>query len=211
MTIAEHIEDAHVLLGITSATAQQNTRALRAFLQMMRALPGRIGAKWAPVVGTAGYTTTEGERVVCDAPMTVYIPDYVYIANGVGVDPDDTYSSSTMRLPRDGARVQVIDASDNTERLWFYRADRAQWSEVGELTATSDSPLSAEFDLYLPAMLAVWLHDQFPGSNLGEATIARAQEGYSRIRAKLRAPVKVGVEATLLINSLQTHSRGYEL
>jgi hypothetical protein len=74
MTIAEHIEDAHVLLGITSATAQQNTRALRAFLQMMRALPGRIGAKWAPVVGTAGYTTTEGERVVCDAPMTVSTP-----------------------------------------------------------------------------------------------------------------------------------------
>lgn len=209
MTIAQIINDAHLLIGVRSPDAGQSDFALRQFVAMMRALPGRIGAAWTDVVGEAGYYAGEDERIVCYSAMSVSIPNYFYIADGSGVPTTETFSSATMRPPKDGSRVQVVDVGDGTERLWFYRADRG-WIEVSALDLTSDSPLSSEFDLYLPAMLAPWIKDTFPGSVLGEATVNLAQDGYSRLRAKLRKPIKASVDATLLRNSYQAHCVGVE-
>lgn len=212
MLVSQVVERAARLLFAGQAmTGPERTAGLEMFQAMMRDLPGRIGGSWRNVVASEAYTAGEDERITCYGSFTVTIPDYIYTADASGVPSGTTYSSTTMRPPKDGARVQVTDAGDSTERLWFWRADKAYWCEVGALTLSSEVPLSSEFDHYLPAMLAVFWHDEYPGSNLGEATVFRANKGYSKIRAKTRRSDITAVDTALLNLSIQTGMIGREL
>lgn len=204
MLVSQVIDRAtRLLFAGQTLTGTQAANALASFQDMMRDLPGVIGAKWTDVVGHDGYVAGEDERIACYSAMSIKVPDFILKSDGAGVPSTDTFNSTTMRTPNDGARVQIVDF-EGTEKLWFYRADRAAWFGVDALTAGSDVPLSAEFDRYLPSMLAIHMRPEYVGSNLDKATAFLAEKGYAKLRARLRKASPVRVELALLHRSIQT-------
>lgn len=199
-----------ILLGrTTTPPAGEGTRALEAFQSLIADLPGTLGVKWVDVVVEDNYTAGEDERVTMRVTgLTVTLPSLVYLT-GEGVPTGTAYSQTTMRPPKDGARVQIIDQDAGTSTLHFWRTDLGAWVAASGLDATDESPLPAEMDRFLPAMLAVELQPEY-GIDLGPVALGLADQGWRRLRARYGGRKAVAVDAALLCGSLQTHSRGLE-
>jgi hypothetical protein len=200
-----------MLLGrTTTPAAGEATRALEAFQSLTSSLPGTIGIKWVDVYIEANYTAGEDERIFdSTGALTITLPTLCYLS-GEGVAAGTDYSSTTMRPPLDGARVQIVDAVANTATLHFYRADRAEWMSCEALAAADESPLPAELDRFLPAMLAVELQAEY-GADLSPLVLDLNDKGWRQLRAKYGGRKAVAVESALLINSTQTNSYGVEV
>lgn len=167
-----------------SLSAGQSTQALEGLKNLTLSLPGVVmGYPWIDVVGVDGYVAGEDERVMCATAMTITLPDYVEFD---GTGSADAFDEDTLRVPLDGARVQIVTRSTGATALHFFRSDIGDWVEATYLAA-ANSPFNAATDEYLAAMLAYRLSNR-PNVDLSEATIQCAAEGRRHFAGRYRRP-----------------------
>lgn len=213
MLISALIERAlRVLLGSTKTpSANTKDRCLEALQSLITDMPGTLGAKWSDVVVSANYTAGEDERItIASGSPTITKPTLVYLADLTGVPTGTTYSASTMRPPRDGARLQIVTQATGVSELWFWRSDQAAWVRADGLVYADECPLPTEMDRFLPAMLAIELSAEY-GEAPQPVTIALNEKGWNRLRARYGARKVVGVDRALLLNSRQSYAPGMEI
>lgn len=185
--------------------SDEATEALEAFQSLINGLPGTLGMAWTDVVTSTDYTAGEDERItISSGSPTITRPTLVYIEDGSGVATGATYDETTMRPPRDGARIQVVTQSSGASVLYFWRADRAGWMSCASLAASDECPLGGGMDRFLPAMLAVELQAEY-GQELSPLVLDLNAKGWNKLRARYGARRKVAVEEALLTMSTQTN------
>lgn len=146
---------------------------------------------------TGDYTAGENERVrVQDgSTVSVTLPNSIYTsasgANDYGFatttpprGSTDNANGTTLRAPRDGARVEIVGTSQG---LYFYRSDTNEWVECGSLTIDGSMPLNASYLSDFAAMLAVRMAPRWPGKSqiIPSAALMR-EEGAARLRLYYR-------------------------
>jgi hypothetical protein len=183
--------------------ATDASTALADLQMIVLSLPGMM--HWTDVDTAVDYTAGENERVrVTSAnPTVVTIPGSVssarkvlYCCNQISLACDG-YDD---RAPKDGARVAVSDELSDTQAIYFYRSDIAQWTRADALTLVSECPLNADMDLYLAARLAGLLcaADAQPVPPLTAALIT---ESTQKMRARYGKRQGVAVDPALLRTS----------
>lgn len=207
-TIRDIIADAMERTGLNtdggrSIGPRDLEQALRVAQQMILNLPGMRW--WNEVEVSANYTVGENERirVTTASAITITVPTAVASSHSLLWCCNQVELVCTGypdRAPKDGARVHVSDvfSSDNTTH--FYRADIAQWTRADSLTLDSDSPLSAEFDEGLGALLAVRL-SAFKNVPLDDVTLQAAGRAESRMRGLFGKRQDVAVDLALVRTS----------
>jgi len=213
MLISAVVERAlRVLLGSTKTPSDGvKDRCLEALQALLTDMPGTIGAKWSDVVVSADYTAGEDERItIASGSPTITKPTLIYLSDLSGVPTGTTYSATTMRPPRDGARLQIVTQSSGASELWFWRSDKAAWIAADGLAYADECPLPTEMDRFLAAMLAVELSAEY-GEPLQPVTVALNEKGWARLRARYGARKVVACDPALLINSHQSYAPGMEL
>ena len=178
-------------------------QALRVAQQMILNLPGM---RWWNEVETAtSYTAGENERirVTTQDAVTITVPTVMassktmlWCCNQIEL----VCTGYDDRAPKDGARVHVSDVYSSDNTTYFYRADIAQWSQATALTLDSDSPLSADYDEGLGAMLALRL-SAYGNVPLNEMTAAAASRCEARMRAAFGKRQDVAVDLPLIKTS----------
>jgi hypothetical protein len=137
--------------------------------------------------------------------------------------------------PHDGARVAVIDISENfstnpltvygngrsiegeafvtlstdaTNKEWLYREDLGNWVVVTPLASDGDMPWPAEFDDMFIVMLAGRLNPRY-GQIMHPASVQALQSGLKKFRARYsQSTTQVGVEDGLLYMTNETRLYG---
>lgn len=207
-TIRDIIADAMERTGLNtdggrSIGPRDLDQALRITQQMILNLPGMRW--WKDVETSASYTAGENERirVTTASAVTITVPTAVassrsllWCCNQIEL----VCTGYDDRAPSDGARVHVSDVFSSDNTTYFYRADIAQWTPATALTLESDSPLSAEYDEGLGAMLALRL-SAFKNVPLDDVTAATASRCEARMRSRFGKRQDVAVDLPLVRTS----------
>jgi hypothetical protein len=207
-TIRDIIADAMERTGLNtdggrSIGPRDMDQALRVAQQMILNLPGMRW--WNDVETAADYTAGENERIRVTTASSVSITVPTAVASSRSLlwccnQVELVCTGYDDRAPKDGARVHVSDVFSSDNTTYFYRADIAQWTQANALTLDSDSPLSAEFNEGLSAMLAVRL-SAFKNVPLDDVTLQTAARAESRMRGLFGKRQDVAVDLPLVRTS----------
>jgi hypothetical protein len=201
--ITDALEQIGAIDGGASPTAQQANQALRVFQNLILNLPGSHW--WNEVETSASYTAGENERirVITQSAVTITVPvavssarSVLYCCNQIEL----TCEGYDDRAPKDLTRVHVSDAYGDTSATYYYRSDIAQWTRADSLTLDSDSPLGAEWDEGLGAMLGARMC-RYYGLPLDQGTVTIASQTESRMRSRFAKRQSVAVDSALLRTS----------
>lgn len=202
-TVRDIIHDAGEKAGLIvdngfSLRPSEANRALRVFQRMVLNLPGCNW--WKEVDVTADYEAGPGERVRINTQDAVNVTVPVTAASSQTLlwccnETTLTCAGYDDRSIKDGERVHIADVYSDSKATFFYRADNAQWTRADELTLDSESPLSAEFDEGLAAMLAVRLGTVTP------VTVNMAEAAARKMRARFGKRQNVAVDLALVRTS----------
>lgn len=181
----------------------------------------------AGVFGQGVGMNLRDQAVTSDTTLT----DYIRAVVGA----HSAFSITLPAEPKDGSRIQVLDASNsfatypvtikpngrmiegatanltaNTNgftRTWFYRADLADWRKVADLTLNDAFPFPEEFDDAFAILLALRLAPRF-GKSISAETSAASQRAMGRLRARYRSRVITYADDAVLRMSVQASTRG---
>lgn len=198
MTLSEIIHLALRKIGAINARATLGTTQQDQALAALRSIFTEARPYWFNVAGEEGYTAGEDERVYCLTAQTIYRPDYMTF-DGTAVVTGTTFDDCTMRLPRDGARIQVINQETAERTTYLYRGDVGGWIDVEALTADDECPFSADAEDPIAATLAVRLAPQYSDNLPSPLVIEESQQWTLKKSLRLGArKVKRGVDPVLL-------------
>lgn len=160
MTLSEIMHLALRKIGAINARATLSTTQESQALSALRSIFAEGRPLWFDVVGEDGYTAGEDERVYCLTALTIYRPDYVTL-DGTAVVTGTAFDEGSMRLPRDGARIQVVVQATGTKTTYIYRGDVGAWVDIEALTALDECPFSADVEDMIAAALGVRLAPEY--------------------------------------------------
>lgn len=137
--------------------------------------------------------------------FTVYLPPKPRDGSRIGViDPHSLLSTYTITLDGNGRTVEGSATSSvttaGTEKIWFYRADLADWVLFSTLGGADDMPFPDEYDDYFIVELSQRLAPRH-SANIHPASIARARRVLSKLRSRYRQTHDEALEYGLLHRS----------
>jgi hypothetical protein len=131
------------------------------------------------------------------------------------VDASNNLATYNLTLDGNGSRIEGnTDLTLNISgysATWFYRADKANWQRVTNLTATDESPFPEAFDDLLIIGLAMRLNPR-NGPPLSEMSLTRYANVLRKFKARYSLVQARRPDLALLLTSGQRgFGRGYSL
>lgn len=131
------------------------------------------------------------------------------------VDASNNLSTYNLTLDGNGSRIEngleVVLNTDGYSAEWFYRTDTANWARVTDLVTSDQSPFPDEFDDLLIIGLANRL-DPLNGASLSVASQQRYFEVMKKFRARYSQIQEKAVDEALChITGRRMYTRGYSL
>lgn len=229
-TIRQIIIDAYRESGLvqvgTTPEADEFDEGLRKIQTMISAL---FGQELGEPLTTYSYGTTSGANsyaTIKDA-HTYLTNKYIPMNSRLIVtssSPDTVYFPP---VPRDGARIAVLDLegnfatnnftingngrkveganiltldTDSASKEWFYRDDLGSWVLISDLTANSESPFPKEFDDFLTTMLAIRMNPRYQVQAAPE-TVQAYRKGRTQFISRYSQHRQAPAEVALLSRS----------
>lgn len=223
-TVAEIIEEAFRESSLTadlqSATPTQTNQALARLQNIVSSAYGfevgepltdwpigiegiqfPIGFVWDPLVWQ--YPRLNVRLIAAnDGPQTVYLPARPYDGTRIGIiDPASRLAANPITLNAqdrsiEGAQTLVLN-TDALTKIWFYRADKGNWTPIAPLSFTDDFPFPPEFDDYFITMLAMRLNPRY-GRSMTQESLEALQRSMTLLQARYRQSENIPVDPALL-------------
>lgn len=160
-----------------------------------------------------GYFAPINARLICnlEAPEVVSLhPSPLDGARLEVVDVSENFNTNSITLTGNGRKIEgatsVTVATAGITRQWFYRDDLGEWVRLSTLIAADESPFPSEFDDLLITGLALRLSPRqgAPFSESSQYTMSKLQK---RFRARYTQGREMGVEDGIVILSSNRRSR----
>lgn len=224
-TVSEIIESAFRESELTnelqSATPTQTTQALARLQNIVGSAYGfevgeplddwPIGFEGVHNPRGIGWTQLQWERPRINVRMvaasitaqTVYLPANPYDGSRVGlVDPLSRLAAAPITLDAQGRSIEgaatFLANVDALQKIWFYRADKGNWTPITPLVYADDFPFPPEFDDYFITMLAMRLNPRY-GRSITSDSAAALSRSMTMLQARYKQSENVGVDPALLV------------
>lgn len=101
-----------------------------------------------------------------ESPITVYLPVQPCDGSRMAIrDPLSRLATFPVVLDGNGRSIDgttsVTLSTNGMDRVWIYRADKAEWVQVTEKAETDEMPFPRDFDAMFGIMLAIRLNPRY--------------------------------------------------
>lgn len=153
-TASEVCERALLIIGALDQSetmeGPQAARALAEYNQMIRGLVGNgLGGQLVSIPASSATTVQSGYIYACDtlnAAFTLTLPSSPKEGMVFGVaDAQSKFATNNLTLDPvtsllEGSRADLVLSVNDDNRIWYFRADTANWEKVRDLTINQNVP-----------------------------------------------------------------------